>query len=129
MLAASVFSWQDNLFEYQPVLQWGISVCLVLFALKQLILAPKTRPAWTIALSEEGQWSDLLPLSSRCWQLSGKSLVSPWYVWLLKENPEDTSDRHWQLIFKGQLSDADFRRLNRIVLRLREMKTTGVGTE
>ena len=112
LVLISVFQWQANSIPYQSVYQAILSLLLVGLAYKNL----KTEAAAekvVIAFSTQGQW-DYLEQQSQ-WQLTARSRVSDWLLWVNLQSILDSKQTHWRLIFKDQCTEQDYRRLCRAI--------------
>lgn len=111
----SVFHWQADIFPYQQFLQVIIAVIILLLAYKTISGMAKAKPV-VITFNQQGQLDYLLGETSDQWQLTDKSRLTDWLLWLHLVSAIDPRQRHWLLIFKDQVSAQDYRRLCRAIL-------------
>jgi endonuclease/exonuclease/phosphatase (EEP) superfamily protein YafD len=115
LVLLSVFHWQADIFYYQQFLQVIIAVIILLLAYKTISGMAKAKPV-VITFNQQGQLNYLVGETSEQWQLTDKSRLTDWLLWLQLVSALDPRQRHWLLIFKDQVSAQDYRRLCRAIL-------------
>ncbi|MGO4894177.1 protein YgfX [Flavobacterium sp. W21_SRS_FM6] len=122
LVLASICHWQSNIMPYQPVIQFLFAGIILWFAFTSLLACKKTLPR-LIALSVQGEWDDLEQDNPSQWRMSGKSRVTPWLLWVHLISPIDAKTAQWVFVYKDQVSEADYRRLCRVILLLQQKKS------
>lgn len=119
----SVFQWQAAVLQFQGVLQI-VSSTVILCSL-----------LWHLNHSESGVYGHVLVLceSARCefefrhkinqWEISADSRSSTWLIWLKFRSVTEPSECFWLWVFRDQVTDDDFRRISRVVLRSQQQRT------
>ena len=122
LVLLSVFHWQADIFPYQQLLQTCFALITLLLAYRNLQNAAKSLP-FSISFSQQGEWNYLDKEMQFQWQITEKSKLSSWLVWLQLRSPVDPNQGHWLVIFKDQVSEADYRRLCRAILYQQQTKS------
>lgn len=115
-LLSSVFLWQPNVFALQVEVQLLLFFLLVGQGWYQFKRDKEETQPQIVSLCEQGSWLQIEPESSLSWQIDGRSLVTSWFVWLCL-SPPFSPKVDWQIVFRDQVSERDFRCLCRTSLR------------
>lgn len=121
LVLLSLFHWQEAIFPYQQILQGLLALLILFFAYKTLNSAAKTLP-FVITFNQQGEWSYLGKETAIQWQMTEKSRLTDWLLWIQLSSPIDTGQSHWVVVFKDQVSEADYRRLCRAILYQQQRK-------
>lgn len=73
-------------------------------------------PTITVDLSDQGEWLYLGLERQSHWNITSKSRVTPWLLWIHLISSVDQQKAHWLIVFKDQVSERDYRRLCRAIL-------------
>lgn len=115
LLVISLFHWQRGIFAHQIIWQLLLATVLVVLAYKSLRKTAGLLP-FTVAFDQQGEWIYLDQEQQVQWQITAKSRLSNWLVWLELALVADPTRRHWLVIFHDQLDEQHYRRLCRAIL-------------
>lgn len=62
--------------------------------------------------------------STALWQVQPESKVSRFALWVKLRSLTNLSDTHWQLLFRDQLNQQDYRRVCRIIFKQQQSLRT-----
>lgn len=116
LLMISVWSWQPYILPYQAGWQLLLSVLLLLLFVREFRRYPnQSRCAM---LSDDGQWQWLD--NQQVCQVTGHSRVTAYVLWLQLKPVLATGEQcYWLWVAKDSVSDSSYRRLCRVVKRIR----------
>ena len=119
LLVVSLFQWQRDILANQIVWQLLAAAGLVVLAYKSLRKTASLLP-FTVAFDQQGEWIYLEQAAQQTaqqqWQMTQKSRLSHWLLWIELASIADPAQRHWLVIFRDQLDEQHFRRLCRAIL-------------
>ena len=92
------------------------AVLLLLLAVQALCKAHRHNRAFTVLVSEQGEWLYVQRAEQSSWQLSRRSRISSEVLWLYIEPKIAGSKPHWLWLFNDQMNEQDYRRLCRCIL-------------
>ena len=115
LLILSLCYWQRDIIAYQILWQILLAGILLLMAYQSLRKAAGILP-FAVAFDQQGEWIYLDQAQHAQWQITNKSRLCNWLVWLELALVSDPAQRHWLVIFCDQLDDQHYRRLCRAVL-------------
>ncbi|MRJ40980.1 hypothetical protein AKK84_01670 [Idiomarina sp. FeN1w] len=99
-------------------------------ALLRLALQPWRRFAVSTQIwgvdTETGNWMQLDDLDQRQWQAAALSWVTPWFLLVRLHQSDQPHQHRWWWCWQGWVSEADYRRLSRWLLRRREYSGLGI---
>ncbi|WP_340676946.1 protein YgfX [Paraglaciecola sp.] len=121
LVLLSVFHWQADIFPYQHFFQVILAIIILLLAYKTVQRTARVQP-FVIAFNQQGQVNYLDRETPEQWQLTDKSRLTNWLLWIQLASPIDPRQRHWLLIFKDQVNVQDYRRLCRAILYQQQTK-------
>lgn len=114
VLLISIFSWQAEVLFYQLPLQILLAAILTILAIRYYIHS-KNEQAKSITLSELSEWEYHSSSDMAAWRISAKSRVTPYLIWIHLRSASHPMHAKWEVIFKDQVSDDNYRRLCRAV--------------
>ena len=114
LLVVSLFQWQRDILANQIVWQLLAATGLLVLAYKSLRKTARLLP-FTVAFDQQGEWI-YLEQADQQWQMTPKSRLSHWLLWIELALVSDPSQRHWLVIFRDQLDEQHYRRLCRAIL-------------
>jgi hypothetical protein len=117
----SPFHWQSQIVPFQWLLQTLFSIVILWLALLNLREHVKSQPL-TVDLSSDGEWHELSLVGQYHWRISHKSRISPWFLWIHLVSPINHLQTRWQVVYKDQVSELDYRRICRAILLQQQSK-------
>lgn len=102
------------MFAAQWILQLSLSLLVIVFIVGYL-RSPGLNA--TVSVDEKGEWI-WLQQQTMC-TITPASRVSSWLLWVCLISPGDKKVQ-WIWVFKDAVSDDDYRRLARIILRVQQ---------
>ncbi|WP_460312448.1 protein YgfX [Aliiglaciecola aliphaticivorans] len=119
-LIASFWLWKEAVIPGQLLLQCLCTLLVVMLGLTWLIRLSRTPSANVMSLTADGEVNWLQGTEQGCWKLSHKSKICGVFICLFfQKNIFDNRSRFIWLA-KDQVSEQDFRRLCRVVLRCQQ---------
>jgi uncharacterized membrane protein YeiB len=116
LLLISVFSWQANIVVYQVWIQLFSAILVVMAAVVAFKNTDKYNQAFVALVSQQGDWTYLSQQNNTSWQLSQRSRLTSWILWIHISAKIGVGQSRWHWIFKDQVSERDYRRLCRCIL-------------
>nr|WP_232848501.1 protein YgfX [Bowmanella yangjiangensis] len=111
LLIASVWLWQPSVLPWQTVWQMLVSLVLLGLFYRQV----QMRPEWGVAnVSERGEWQ-WLNNHSVPMQITSDSRATSWLLFICLQDVLDSKQHRYLCIFRDAVSEADYRRLCRIL--------------
>lgn len=113
LILLSVWLWQPDSFSYQQAVQWSLSLLCAVSLTRWLSRTPAER---IFTVSEEGDWQWGLPGQTER-LLAPQSRVTAWVLLICLQDKLSGSVAERLMLFRDQLSEQNYRRLCRIILR------------
>jgi hypothetical protein len=111
----SVLVWQPESLPWQWLFQSLLIIGIVLHVYNLVIPAGNAKKS-IVVFSEQGSWIEISHEQQVQWHISAKSRLISFLLFIHLSSAVNPATSKWYLIFKDQLSTADFRRLCRVIL-------------
>ncbi len=113
LILLSIWLWQPHSFSYQQFVQWALSLLCGVSLIRWLIRPPAE---YIFSVSEEGDWQWGQP-DQPPRLLAPQSRVTGWVLLICLQDKLSGATAERLLLFRDQLSEQNYRRLCRIILR------------
>lgn len=116
LIVVAIFSWQAGVIPAQGRWQIALSALLLLVAVWLSRSLYQGQSTQVVQVSEQGDWQQLLVVDAQAMRITPASRVTGGLLWLaLQPVLGSRGKKQWQLIFRDQVSEQDYRRLCRII--------------
>jgi hypothetical protein len=115
LLVLSVLNWQSESIPYQFQLQ-VLAVIIITFLVFKAVFYSKHQKQTSIIFSQGGEWLETTIDVQVAWNITDKSRVSSFLIFIHLISPLNSQHSKWCLIYKDQINKRDFRRLCRAVI-------------
>jgi hypothetical protein len=110
VLVLSVLNWQQDIIQYQFLLELLI-VSIISFFVFKAVLHSRRQMQPPVILSLRGEWLETNIDGQIGWKITSKSRVSSLLLFVHLISAVNAGRSKWCLIYKDQVTERDFRRL------------------
>ncbi|MCF2946542.1 hypothetical protein L0668_00335 [Paraglaciecola aquimarina] len=115
VLATSFWTWKPDIMPFQWILQLVLSCGVLCIGVKK-VLVQQTKLPLVISFTEKGEWLELTNTLQSSWLINHDSRIMGVILLLRVTSALNPSLGKWLIIYKDQVSEADFRRLCRAII-------------